>query len=69
MSEADSIPDTEPVGAVVEVLLDLGLQRIQAGLPPITTGQVLGVAGAPPGLTSGMIYIGLGVLAFAMLRK
>lgn len=56
-------------GLTTAQLSQINIQRMQAGLPPLTTGQVLGVTGALPAISSGMIMLGLGVLAFALIKK
>lgn len=51
-------------------LSQINLQRMQNGLPPLTTGQVLGVAGAPPAITQNMVLgIGAVIAAVVLLGK
>ena len=57
-------------GITTAQLSQINLDRAARGLPPLTTGQVLGVAGAPPAITTqSIMLLGAGLVAVMMLGK
>lgn len=68
LTQALSVAPALLQGLTTLQLSQINLQRLQNGLPPLTTGQVLGVAGAPPAITQNMILLiagGVALIAFA----